>query len=315
MAWRELDGTHVSGLERVNDLVVLDGRGWAITSRGHLLRWSGASPVTSIAVGNYHGRCIGMAPGGKVGWIGLLNHPADPQRLLKTTDGGDSWTPVVTPLPADPAAGLCGIEVLDEQTAFACGTYKNSQRPGMWQTLNGHDWTAIQLPASADATSLTDLAFAGVLRPLVAGGAGSGASERPLVLYRDDDGSWKPSQIVGAPARPSRCWKLFFLEDGVTGYASLDRTTDDGWYLKTRDAGKSWQALPLRQHTRQDWDLQGIGFLDAQTGWVCSRLQEAYVTRDGGKSWNPSQPLRGINRFVRTPAGWYACGDAIYLGP
>jgi photosystem II stability/assembly factor-like uncharacterized protein len=46
--------------------------------------------------------------------------------------------------------------------------------------------------------------------------------------------------------------------------------------------------------------VQGIGFLDANTGWIGGFFQNMYATTDGGQTWSPVEIGDGlINRFHR----------------
>jgi photosystem II stability/assembly factor-like uncharacterized protein len=109
-------------------------------------------------------------------------HPAPPARLLRSTDGGKSWTAVKSPL-----ENVTHIYALDERHwwLFAnagCGLGKSCSSSQILRTADGgRHWDLIALPGefASDPVSFVS--------PLV-GFAGS-----PLSLYRTEDGgvTWK----------------------------------------------------------------------------------------------------------------------------
>src|SRR5690606_10732782 len=57
--------------------------------------------------------------------------------------------------------------------------------------------------------------------------------------------------------------------------------------------GQTWEALTVESLT-----MQGIGFVDEQTGWIGGRGTPE-VTTDGGQTWSPAPDLgQAVNRFA-----------------
>ena len=81
--------------------------------------------------------------------------------------------------------------------------------------------------------------------------------------------------------------------------------------VKTIDGGDTWTIL---QVDSTYLDLQGIGFIDEDRGWVGPRSIPMYETTDGGLTWNQDSSLfPNINRFFRVNSElMYAAGSSIY---
>ena len=63
------------------------------------------------------------------------------------------------------------------------------------------------------------------------------------------------------------------------GYVSIEstKTSGDGAILKTTDGGQTWQVLPVPSTS-----MQGIGFVDEQTGWIAGTNGSILATATGG---------------------------------
>jgi hypothetical protein len=309
LTWQPIGGITLDLGDRFNDLAVANNRLWAASSNGMIVQFSigdGNAKKTFVAG---HARCIGFEPRGAVGWLGMLTDGSG-SRLKKSTDGGDTWDDVAS-LPADCSFGLCGLAVLDAQTAFACGTYNQTVVPGFWRTIDGTTWTGLDLPR--DIASLIDLQFWDANRGIVVGGTANG----PAVLLTQDAGaSWSRASISGGPPQGSYCWKISFVDSDV-GFVSVADTGASPFILTTIDGGQHWAAEQLNiSDFNGSWDLQGIGFVSARQGWVGQGepppgTVSAFGTVDG-TDWTPERVLSNLNRVRNTPQGTFACGASVY---
>ena len=143
-------------------------------------------------------------------------------------------------------------------------------------------------PASGAATGF----IGGMARtgPLGAGPA--------LILKTTDGGkSWR--QVFGHDGGRGFAWKIFPIGARLI-YASLQ--SQDGIYriAKSTDGGDTWAVMTVASGQPQRPGVQGIGFLDENTGWVGGFFQGMYATTDGGQTWTPVPLMdRTINRFER----------------
>jgi FlgD Ig-like domain len=116
----------------------------------------------------------------------------------------------------------------------------------------------------------------------------------------------------------------------MTGFVSLENFTTAA-ILKTTDGGETWVRMPIVDSSGQsiNTDLEGVGFIDAQSGWVggwSNNFEGVFnsMTVDGGRSWvaqnntpgNPStDPRIKINRyrFLGNPISTgYCSGEKVY---
>src|SRR5690606_29256452 len=107
---------------------------------------------------------------------------------------------------------------------------------------------------------------------------------RGVVLATTDGGeTWETRFTTTRTGEWS--WKLSFPTRN-TGYASLQRNSRSPiYFLKTTDGGETWEE---KLFTSGYYFVQGIGFVDENTGWLGGNTAEpAYQTTDGGETWTP----------------------------
>ena len=151
------------------------------------------------------------------------------------------------------------------------------------------------------AQGLVDVAF---LSPEV--GLIGGMSRSPLagqgdaiILKTDDGGQHWRIVFRGRHAR-GFAWKIFPMSSGLV-FAALQ--SEDGLYeiAKSTDGGDRWETHTVSSDNPAKVGLQGVGFLDENTGWVGGFFDGMYATRDGGIHWEfVNIPGGRINRFERT---------------
>lgn len=114
-------------------------------------------------------------------------------------------------------------------------------------------------------------------------------------------------------------WKFQKLNDKVL-FVSCENFSD-GAILRSDDGGVSWRRLRINDR-QQNCNLEGIGFLDEQHGWVGgwgdSDFQGGFTsaTEDGGSNWSDANEVGfRLNRFRfigNPPVIAYASGDTVY---
>ena len=242
----------------------------------------------------------------KVGYAG-----GSSQYILKTIDGGATWTKIVT-VNTFPSSTVA-INFLDENTGFAFRGFSDLLRT----SDGGATWTISQVPDELYAVYFINKTT----------GFGCGDDG---VAYRTDDGgvTWK---WIGASVRIDAydLYSTYFF-DGNTGFTvgargRILKTTDGGttWntyaatYLnvnslavpdantayatvgntvyKSDNSGQTWQQLPI---TSNDF-IQNCYFFNRDTGIVTSsRYAYLYKTYDGGNTWKKINPYQYVYDYV-----------------
>ena len=263
------------------------------------------------------------------GWVGTL---IPERRLYFTTNGGRSgpdlpdepgWR-LVTDLPPDPK-WVCGLYAASESVIYGSGAADPAigSAAVMKTADGGKTWTATDLRARGQATSLVDNFFFDTERGFVVGGISSDPSPTwetllPVVLHTEDGGAnWQPCNIEGLDSIPVGTWgwSIQFLDDQL-GFVSL-QNADQAPILRTLDGGSTWSPIFVPDNA----NLQGVGFLDENRGWVGGWGPDkvegtSSATTDGGETWQNADEIGVfINRFrflSRTQPLGYSAGRTIY---
>ena len=252
---------------------------------------------------------------GFLGNVGTEYYPGvtDTQPLYSTNDGGKSWT-AISATGIEKVAGICGIHILPVRRIYQ-GEMRTShiihaagRVGGPAAILRSEDsgaiWRVIDL--SAQAGMILDINFLNAKTGFVAASAPSETGEGEAMILRTSDGgkNWVPVYKSGRPME--NCWKMSWPTQQI-GYATVQSYDPDPEkiqkvIIKTTNAGKSWREIPLiKNKAAQEF---GIGFADANHGWVGTRTG-GYETRDGGMNWAPIEFGIAVNkiRIVNKPGG------------
>ena len=258
------------------------------------------TPYTGWAVGRNE-----IATGG--GSVGVM---------LKTTDGGIQWDEVgVNVLP-----GLQSVRFFDEKNGFLCGDGSAAFPSGMFTTTDGgRAWMptgGVKLPSCRGSdffpgtkigvvagawSRLGTMAFDGTYREadfdpldgrtLHAVSTGTNAKtpvsfavgDGGAVLVSQDKGkSWGFANLGLPPEALAvcdfRCVSAIGSHVWVAGKPG-------GVVLHSADFGKTWDV----QRTELPLPVNGMFFLNEQTGWMVGELGCIFGTLDGGKTWKIQQ--------------------------
>lgn len=287
--------------------------------------------TTGIIV-NYDGTVVKTTNGGQ-SWVTLNNNLNNALRsvgmfdannaiigtldsnniLYRTTNGGVNWTNIHNNISGVKPKGICGISIVNSTTAFATGRFYCPAN--LIKTTNaGLNWVSIPVDTSM-ARSLVDCHFWSVDSGFVIGGYSpfnNYGTGRSVVLFTSNGGaSWVR---VYASARTSEWgWKIQWLTRQV-GYVSIEKFTAPTFIIKTTNAGMNWTDIQLPNTIT---NIEGVGFLNEQTGWVGGWGQNynmpCYRTSNGGANWHAAGWGLNVNRFrFINDTTAFAVGKTVY---
>ena len=246
------------------------------------------------------------------GWaVGRLETPANGPSIgvmLKTSDGGLKWEEVGTNV----LPGLHFVRFINDKNGFVCGDGSDAFPSGMFSTADGGriwkpvagarvpGWRAADFNANgmhgvlAGAWSklgtLTANGFQeSELDPLsgrtvygVKLGTGTNAfavGDGGLVMMSPDSGKkWGFANLGFSPATLANC---DFKCVEVKGSHVWAAGRPGSFVLHSADEGKTWNV----QKTNLACPINGMHFLDENTGWIVGELGTITATTDGGKTW------------------------------
>lgn len=289
-------------------------RGWAVGDQGVILatndggeRWKLQSSGTGAALNDvqFISPNVGFVVGG---WFeadtGLSRGV-----LLKTTNGGATWTEVENDLPA-----LQQVRVLPGGGMIVSGDWSTNYFGKVFFSMTGNGgWQSV------DSQSIADC------RAVALSNDGGLIVDNERVLYRIDP-SFTQTQACGYLPACQRLWMHgnFAIATDAEGTIHVSSDAGQQWRATTSPAGASQKYLHLldasfldtgevwlagapgsevvyvsadgtakRFPTKQHAPLFGISFLDQFRGWAVGAYGTILVTRDGGKTWRAQ---RGSNK-------------------
>lgn len=191
--------------------------------------------------------------------------------IIKTTDGGDSWTTLISGGIGTLGGAGC-IWFTDTNTGY-CGTFGAIYRT----TDAGVTWTNY----SAGFFALTDIFFTD---------SNNGWAIANSRILRTTNGGLSWTQVLNGG---SNLLSAITFTDANNGYATTSNISAS--YYRTSDGGATWTLTTVPVAGA----IQDIAFLDSQTGFVCSGSFDSYVykTSDAGATWSLVYTLAQINRL------------------
>ena len=194
--------------------------------------------------------------------------------VVKTTDGGDTWTQM-TP---SGTFWLTAISFIDVNTGFVGGMGGD-----LLKTVDGgQTWTNVTV--QSDIYKIMDVEFRDENNGVVAT-IGSG-------VYVTNDGGQTWTQASGVAVAPMM---VTYVNDSiVVGVGNEDRI------MRSTDGGYSWTEVYSTGIS--DYILLGVYFLNDQYGMATGDYGHVYTTNDGGENWTMNIP--GYDDILHTPFIW-----------
>jgi photosystem II stability/assembly factor-like uncharacterized protein len=246
----------------------------------------------------------------RVGWIlrGEIRNA-----LLKTMDGGKTWTQLTTNL-TQPRVEIASIWFADENRGWAAGVIR--QQPTIWETRDGgSSWNAKYTEARAFEGSIgamLDVRFVDQTHGWAVGYNGFKATIKVtydagqhwitqysggeithqfnLVRFWDANHLWVLSDnAVMGTDDGGESWKLEYFGGGsrlndidVVGLSEV--WVAGGWSRLVHKQGYDWSEVPLNDSMGDNF-IGWVRFASKDIGWAWGVKGEIVVTRDGGKTW------------------------------
>jgi len=230
-----------------------------------------------------------------VGFLGTLNN-----KFFKTVDGGANWSEV-TNFPTIPAA-ICGLDCVGTTTVYGCGAYFTPAYV-IKSVDSGQTWQYIDM--SAYATALVEILFLDENL-----GYAAGANENGGVILKTTDGGTTWTQLYQSAQAGEYVWKLQVLESNRNViFGSVESVAPLlGKLVRSTDNGVTWTSKEV-----PDSDIQAVGFVTENHGWMGGHLSGFLETNDAGETWTDTEIGSNLNRiFFINDHFAYASGSTIY---
>ena len=229
-----------------------------------------------------------------VGFLGTLNG-----KFYKTIDGGTTWN-LVSIAPNPPA--ICGLDCVGTSTVYGCGAYFS---PAYIIKSTDSGATFQRIDMSAYANALVEVLFTDENTGFASGNNASGA-----VILKTTDGGTTWSTIYNGPIAGEYVWKLQILASNPNVMLGAIEAVapNHGKLLKSIDGGVTWTTKNAPEP-----EIQAVGFVDENHGWMGGHDTGFYETIDGGDTWTNTTVGSNLNRifFINNDLA-YACGTTIY---
>lgn len=256
----------------IKTVSAVGGRMWAVGGNGAGMRYGGNGEWASMTmnVPNSNGM---PEPIWEVEFVNenLGIAGAEFGVVLKTNDGGDTWTPIE---PRPTFARINDVSWLNRNTLVAVGEYGTLIR----STDAGENWDIIW-----SHPDLFSVQFADEKNGWATGAAGT--------IYATSDGgaSWQlqridaPFQLFGLAVVSDK--KSFVVGDNRTFFETTDGTS---WspLQNTRSETGQEQRIATSDGAELSLSSNAIEFMpDGNTGWLVGEVAKAIKTDDGGNTW------------------------------
>ena len=217
-------------------------------------------------------------------------------RILKTTDGGGTWTEVVTGI-----LGLRGLQRIDCVDASHCWAVGDSGT--IVRTLDGVNWSLPPNPLPGDGATrlIRGVDFLDIMN--------GWAVVRGTILRTVDGGDNWTIAYTGIPGNGLRQVQF---GDAMTGWVVGGGAGGTGVVYRTTTGGGSsadWVPVTLPG----SGVMNDVDFIDTLRGWVVGTAGRNFSSTDGGVTWAQRPNTCGNTaavEFVNARQGWAVTGTA-----
>jgi len=250
------------------------------------------------------------AVSGKVAWAS-----GSGGTVLRTTNGGDSWTQLTVPGAAQ--LDFRDVDGISDKVAYVL-SIGNGDTSRIYKTVNaGEAWT-LQLANRDPKVFLDAMAFWSADRGI----AYSDSVDGQFVIFRTMNGrTWErvPAESLPAALPNEGAYAASGTNVAVHGDHVWIGTTASR-VLHSPDRGRTWTVFTTPIPTSESAGIFSIAFRDAAHGIAVGgdyrkeseAVDNAAVTSDGGRTWTLAKGLSGFRSVVapipRSKASWLAVG-------
>ena len=243
---------------------------------------------------------VGQGTPSEFGGIGAL--------ILKSTDGGDTWTQYVN----DYWNRLTGVHFVDENNGWIVGGLSSGNPPIILRTQNaGATWSEQSHPISDEGTFF-DIEFVSTTHGWIAGGHNAfpvEESDRFILQTTDGGNTWNKVAFDFGNGLPFLSVSFVDTMNGwAVGRDTEDETNDSYYY--TTDGGVNWQTGKTGVYEIfgpyfHRFDL--VQFVNTELGFLGS-TSRVMKTTDGGLTWSLVFEEGSMNihdmHFIDEQHGW-----------
>jgi photosystem II stability/assembly factor-like uncharacterized protein len=236
-----------------------------------------------------------------IGFLGTLEGI-----FYKTTNGGTTWTEVENIVPdADiflPNDTFCGFDAVGTHTVYGCGSFFGPAYL-IRSTDSGETWTYKDMTPYADY--LVEVLFIDEQHGFVSGGNSNGG-----IILKTADGGENWTEIYHTGIEGEYVWKLqrLFSNPNVMFGAVESVEPLNGKLIKSVDGGVNWVSKEV-----PDTDIQAVGFITENHGWMGGHHTGFLETFDAGDTWTDTEFGGRLNRIqVFNENLAYCAGAEIY---
>ena len=220
----------------------------------------------------------------------------DNATIIKTTDGGISWSQKYVPGPPY----LKSVSFPNSQTGYVAGFDEMAFTKILKTTNGGENWTIV-----GDQFFQRNPAWTVFFLNAETGFVGSGSGNS---IARTSDGGITWDLVFNDPR-----FGIYSIDfkDQSTGFATtnaydLDTITElNSSILKTTNGGFNWEII----YTEEYGNLYNVNFTNGNTGYVSGEGQDLIKTTNAGESWF-SLPIGFDQIFIHS---FYLNNDTGYL--
>lgn len=204
--------------------------------------------------------------------------------LLRSADGGKTWTTVT-----GPSADYYSVSY----ASLGNGEIVASGYAGLWLSKDsGQNWTKLAAPTTNSGSVPVDY-----IKRVEAGALMAADGQGSFLLSRDDGQTW--TQVATPVGNIYGASSTLAFSDAKNGFM-FDAS---GRAYTTKDGGLTWEAKTLALGT-----VRGAQFLNKQTGWLVSGDGRLYKSTDGGQTWSTTTTPAGVSyasvNFQNETVGW-----------
>ena len=217
---------------------------------------------------------------------GSINTSGTSKEVLKTTNGGVSWTVTNGGNPVLSGFGerLRSIEFINSNLGFVSGG--DFQNRGVYKTTNGgNSWAQVFDEEFVEMQFLNADVGYGVART-----ASDGA------VYKTVNGGQSWELLLEADDRINQ---LFFLDENI-GYI----VGDSGFMQRTTNGGETWIEVDIPFGFYHE-----VAFFSEEEGYIINGYGRIYKTTDGTSTWQELDRIIGIRDLKLVADRVYIAGD------